>query len=174
MLSSYCSCPSVSLLLVSLLFMMACGSNEATQRSDSNQGLPSVNSETLSKGSMSGFNGQRSEVVIHEQEQFREFWQSLSGGLNSDEDSIPDVDFDTFMVVGVSMGEQPSSGYDITIQAIEHQEDADQLKVSVLETKPGPTCMNMTVMTHPHHIIKLNRQDAELVFDYQTEVKDCD
>lgn len=143
-----------------------------TSDSESSQNVPAM--ETLSKGSMSGMSGDGSEIVIRNQDDFEDFWRSISGGLMNDGASVPEVDFDTFMVLGVLMGEQPSSGYDIRIESVEEQSQREELHVKVVKTEPGVNCMNMTVMTHPHHIIKLNKQDAELVFEYETIINECE
>ncbi|MFW6347015.1 MAG: protease complex subunit PrcB family protein [Cyclonatronaceae bacterium] len=172
-LSEYPFC-GFSLVLASLLMMMACAGNDQTG-GENGDTPPDTAPElqTLSKGSMSDLNREGGEVVIRSEAEFEEFWNRLSGELVGSDGTVPDVDFDTFIVVGVFMGEQPSSGYDISIERVEQPGEGEPLQLEVRETEPGPECMNMTVITHPYHIIKLNKTDAELQFNYETEVNEC-
>jgi hypothetical protein len=129
--------------------------------------------QTLSKGAMTGTDAEPSEYVIRDSEAFRDFWRNLSGDFVNDS-NVPEVDFDTFMVVGAMMGQKPSSGYDISIENASVPEDEDTLQLSIVRTEPGQNCMNMTVLTYPHHIIKIRKYDGPVAFEYETVVNECD
>lgn len=160
---------SFMVILGLCLMMAACGNSENT----SGSGLPGSDMQTLSKGAMTSTDAEPSEYVIRDQEAFRNFWHNLSGDFVNDS-NVPEVDFDTFMVVGVMMGQKPSSGYDIAIDNASIQDNEDALQLSIVQTEPGPNCMNMTVITHPHHIIKIRKFEGTVTFEYETVVNECD
>lgn len=170
MLSLYPHFSSFALILASVMISIACTGNQKVAEEDDM--LPSPSMQTLSKGNMAGMDSEGGEVIICDKNEFEEFWRNLGSDLLNEDADIPEVDFDTFMVVGVFMGEQPSSGYDISIERVE-QQAPDSLQLQVQKTEPGPDCMNMTVLTHPYHIIKINKTEAELSFSYDTEIKEC-
>lgn len=148
--------------------MTSCGGSDKMPGMDQ----PGSEMQTLSKGAMTGSDAEPDEFVIRDQDAFKSFWHNLSGDFVNDE-SVPEVDFDSFMVVGVMMGQKPSSGYDINIESATVQEDAETLKLNVVRTEPGPSCMNMSVITHPHHIIKIRNYDGAVAFEYDTVVEEC-
>jgi hypothetical protein len=159
------------IVILSFGFMIAsCGNSENMPGS----GMSGSEMQTLSKGAMTGTDAEASEHVIRDQASFRSFWNELSGEFVND-GNVPEVDFDTFMVIGVMMGQKPSSGYDISIESasVQEDEDEDTLQLSVVRTEPGPNCMNMTVITHPHHIIKIRKYEGDVAFEYETVVEEC-
>lgn len=76
--------------------------------------------------------------------------------------SAPDVDFDKQMVVGVFLGNRPSSGYNVKITQILDQKD--YIEVKATETTPDKDKMTLTVMTYPYHLIKLEKSKKEVRF----------
>ncbi len=129
--------------------------------------------ETLSRGSMGGFaTAERGEEIIRSNDEFRALWQRMHNDIQQEDAGLPEVDFSRNVVVAVMMGEMPSSGYTIRVTGIEQHDD--HVKLSVMRTEPGPTCMNLTVITTPHHIVKIPNYEKEIRFDYTTRVEECD
>jgi len=160
------------LLILLVLLTYSCGNTNQSQETTDMEHMI----ETLSKGTMGspmlpGQNGEH-EILITNQEDFSTLWQQMHQGMGNGEEIVPEIDFERYMVVGVVMGEMPSSGYSIRIDDIEQQEE--HLNVNVLRTEPGPTCINLTVMTYPHHIIKVPATEQPFNFSYTTIVEECD
>jgi len=76
--------------------------------------------------------------------------------------SIPSLDFDKQMVVGVFLGNRPSSGYNVKVTQIIDQKDS--IEVYATETTPDTDKMSLTVMTAPYHIIKLDKSNKTVKF----------
>lgn len=77
----------------------------------------------------------------------------------------PEIDFSTHMVIAVFMGWRSSSGYGISIERITNM--GNEIIVNVKETYPGRGVGTLTVVTHPHHIIKVERVEKPIVFEVQ-------
>ncbi|MCH8568175.1 MAG: protease complex subunit PrcB family protein [Balneolales bacterium] len=159
------------LLLAACITLISCSSNQKSISEDRAQMPPIL--ETVSQGAHGGFssNGDK-EFVIRDSENFSQFWKNMHGPQLGQNENIPDINFQDFMIIAVFMGEMPSSGYSIGITEIESGENS--LTVKVQETRPGSTCMNMTVMTAPHHIVKIPSSDKDVSFVYNTQINECD
>ncbi len=162
------------LIFILGLNLVACGNSGEANINDISDMEDSL--ETISRGTMgspvmlpSENNG---EVIITDQERFSELWKQMHQGIGNDYDEAPEIDFSNFMVVGVFMGEMPSSGYSIRINEVAAADES--LKVHVSRTEPGPNCMNLTVITYPHHIVKIPATDKSVEFEYSTFVEDCE
>lgn len=70
----------------------------------------------------------------------------------------------THTVISVFMGARSSGGFGISIERITQVEN--EIIVSVKETYPGRTATTLAV-THPEHIIKLERVQKPIVFEAQ-------
>jgi hypothetical protein len=78
----------------------------------------------------------------------------------------PAVDFTSHMVVGVFMGNGPSSCYTTSIDGIVRT--ADKILVRELRSVPGPDIMCAMYVTTPAHLVVIPRSDLPVVFS--TEV----
>jgi hypothetical protein len=79
---------------------------------------------------------------------------------------VPDIDFNEYFAVGVSMGERNSGGYSTTITELTLQDKT--LHVTAHETIPGrdaPGGLTLA-LTQPYHILILPRRiNADDSFD---------
>jgi hypothetical protein len=92
-------------------------------------------------------------------------WASLWEQLQSTTDPapvLPGVDFSQNMVIVVTMGEQTSGGYYISIPRIRRTEDA--LVVTVRERRPQPHELVLAVLTQPYHIVVVPKTDLPVRF----------
>ena len=165
----------ILLITVIGLGLLACGNSGETSMVDLSNIQDSM--ETLSRGTMgspvsleTGYEGQ---IVISSQERFEELWKQMHQGIGNDLDAMPEIDFDRYTVLGVFMGEMPSSGYSIRISEITPQDDGS-LKAIVYRSEPGPTCMNLTVITYPHHIVKFKSYGREITIESTTFIEECE
>lgn len=89
--------------------------------------------------------GESRRLVIRDANGWNEFWSELGTG------DRPDVDFTKAVVVAVAAGQRPSGGYEI---AVDHVSQTDgELAVEVIETSPGPNCINSSSPSQPVDVV---------------------
>mmetsp|Transcript_36040 Transcript_36040/g.39833 ORF Transcript_36040/g.39833 Transcript_36040/m.39833 type:complete len:202 (-) Transcript_36040:101-706(-) len=115
--------------------------------------------QTIEHGFDSGFKNSAQEVFRLSSE-FEALWQSHST-IFSPPPNIPEVDFESDMVLGVFLGTQNSGGYDIEIKSIEENDSEISVKC---ETK-GPLGGIVTcALTQPFHIVKISKSTKPVRF----------
>jgi PrcB C-terminal len=92
----------------------------------------------------SGIKGAR-RLVIREQGTWSRFWAELGAGAK------PRVDFSKDLVIAVASGERSRGGHGIVVRRVSRS--GGQLRIEVLETSPGPTCMATTALTQPVDVV---------------------
>lgn len=117
--------------------------------------------ETIEKGFNSDFTVRRNYVVrVHED------WKNLWGSMHANVvplPKLPSVDFGTYFVVAVFLGERPTGGHSIEITRVVETEQA--VRAYVQETNPPPDTMVTQAFTQPYHIIKISRTEKQVVFE---------
>jgi len=121
--------------------------------------------ETIDKGTQSGYH-KRGSLVIKDQAGWENVWNLHTSNLDQIP-HVPEVDFNTDMVIAIFRGEFPSSGFYTEITNI--AESKDKLEVTVTETNDLQG-MLLDVMTYPYHIVKLRRSDLPVEFTYKTVI----
>jgi hypothetical protein len=84
---------------------------------------------------------------------------------------LPKVDFTKEMVIVVSMGRQPSGGYQIRITKV--VDASKTLRVEVMETLPGKSCLVTDMETYPCDIVLIKKSNKPLTFQTSQNTKDC-
>ncbi len=117
------------------------------------------------------------------QKTFDEFWIDLHDHFITNPPPPPTIDFDEYIVVAVTLGQRPTTGFGIGISCISYEEDppsapnADVLvRVEALEQIAGSNCNVIHAITKPYVIVKVSRDDVErltLAFDHSTTVNNC-
>ena len=82
----------------------------------------------------------------------------------------PDVDFDSEMVIGVFLGQRPSSGYGVEVRSC-HAENG-RVRVRVRETQPDPDTLQATVVTSPFRLVRVPRAEGEAVLEFVESTSD--
>jgi hypothetical protein len=111
-------------------------------------------------------------TTITTEAEWQQVWAKLFA-CASDAPDLPAVDFSREMLVVAALGERSSSGYSVAIGHAAVGSD-DTLHVRVIEYQPGRLCAVATVITYPVAIARVARTDAAVVFDTQTEARNCD
>jgi hypothetical protein len=103
----------------------------------------------------------RAQPSVHPVQDQAALTQVITGGraLGADQPPVPMVDFASSMVMLLSMGQQPSAGYQIGVTAATVRLDSRVLTVSSLWQQPEPGVMQATVVTQPCVIFSLPRGD---------------
>jgi hypothetical protein len=92
----------------------------------------------------SGIKGAR-RLVIREQGTWSRFWSELGAGAR------PKVDFSRDLVIAVASGERSRGGHEIVVRRVTRS--GGELRIEVLETAPGSTCMATSALTQPVDVV---------------------
>jgi hypothetical protein len=103
----------------------------------------------------------RAQPSVHPVPDQASLTQIITGGrmLGADQPPAPTVDFASNMVMLLSMGQQPSAGYQIGVTAATVRLDSRVLTVSSLWQQPEPGVMQAMVITQPCVIFSVPRGD---------------
>lgn len=80
------------------------------------------------------------------------------------------VDFSTQQVLASSAGEKPTGGYNISVTKIE--DTGDSVVVTVVQSIPGPGCINTEGKTHPFEFVLVPSRKPIQIFERQ-KVENC-
>lgn len=80
------------------------------------------------------------------------------------------VDFNTQQILVSSAGEKPTGGYNISVTKVEDSEDS--VVVTVVQSIPGPGCINTPGKTHPFEFVLIPSTKPIQVFERQ-KVENC-
>jgi len=111
-----------------------------------------------------------SRVVIRDAAQWGRFWEAIVANV-SPSPPAPPIDFQRQMVLAAAMGQRPSGGYVISIDAV--YLSGGTVHAVVKSVVPGPTCGSASVMTAPVVAVTIDRVDGEVRFVERTETRDC-
>ena len=121
-------------------------------------------------------------TVIRNQATYEELWsrlhadESTTDGEGSDP---PELSFDSHVVVAVVLGERPTGGYAVDIDAIQASEDGREMRVEFTESVPGGNCAVTQALTSPYVLVAVDVQDesidtnAEATFSKSEETRSC-
>lgn len=141
----------VGLTALMCLFLMACGQDKYTNTS------MQIISFTVIKSGLTDMkvNSQSlKSYVFSTPSGWETFWKQHNRQIPVS--PAPKVDFNTNLIIFVIDKDQPSSGYELTVDKI-GTVDAN-LYIYVTQTQPGPNCMTLSEMTQPYAIIQLNNK----------------
>lgn len=111
-------------------------------------------------GNESGITALR-ETAVRSEAEWKALWsQHTSNKIG--QTPAPALDFRRSMVVGIFLGDRPSSGYGVRITRIQVTKEA--LWVTYQETKPNPDLIQLTVMTQPFHLRTIPRSTLPVRF----------
>lgn len=113
------------------------------------------------------YNGLTTRItyVINENESWYDLWKRMHN-RSSSVPKLPSVNFTTNMVIAVFQGQCATSGYKTTITKI--LLTPVNYVVYIDEIHPGPNSINLQVITHPYHVVKIssNSSDFPVQFVY--------
>jgi hypothetical protein len=131
---------------------------------------------------VSGFSDRR-RMVIRDRDTLADVWKQIYSGSRSFTRSpggemvpnlpppAPQIDFSRKMLLVVTMGSEPTSGYAIVVDGV--YEQGDQLEVVVHNVSPGRGCVTLQYMTQPADIVEVEKREGSVVFRDVDIVTDC-
>ena len=163
-------------ILVSALLALVLVSPATAQQPLARAAGDPVPFKTIERGTSSTLTTPMDRVIF-DPEQFVELWLQLHANDPNRVAILPRVNFAEEMVIVVSMGEQPTTGYSIKVtklvEARGASPDRPLLKVFVRETRPGENCTVEPTPTQPFHVIKTKRFD-DVTFRRTSKLRACD
>ncbi len=106
--------------------------------------LADVEIRRIGRWVSSNIKGSR-RLVIRDNATWTRFWSELGAGVR------PQVDFSRDLVIAVASGERTTGGHDIVVQRV--QRTGGELRIEVLETRPGQGCMTTAALTQPVDVV---------------------
>lgn len=100
----------------------------------------------LAKGQLSQQTDQQLEIITGQPE-FRHFWNLFDQG------PAPSLDFTRESAIAVFLGERPTGGYSIHVDAVTRR--GDELLVEVVLQAPGPECITTQAFTQPYEMVSI-------------------
>ncbi len=91
-------------------------------------------------------------LVIDDNETWARFWRDHTSIQGSDP---PAVNFSSHFVAAMLLGQQPSTGYSISVEEV--AKAGEEYTVAFGKGRPGPGCPVAAVITHPFHVAKIDR-----------------
>lgn len=149
--------------------IIGCGSSNPAGIPPGATLVPSAEIDTLVDESYSGVTEPRREV-FRSDSAWGDFWETVHQ-TRSPRPEVPEIEFGRQMVIAVAMGQRPTGGYAIDIEAM--YRDDGTLHVLVLETSPGPSCGTTQALTQPVLAVAVAAAEGKVAFHEDSAVTDC-
>jgi hypothetical protein len=125
---------------------------------------------SLERGSISGYRYGDPEfygedLVFRTRPAFRQFWKQHAG-IWEPAPRMPEVDFDTEMVIATVMGYQPMGGSTTSVSSVDERRCRVEVSVSDVYFPGLGPAEGIAVLTNPYHIVAVPRSMKEPVFQH--------
>lgn len=156
---------SFSISLMALLFLLSTAAmgQEVERKTEF---------ETIAKSFASG-HSERTSYVVTTREEWETIWDAALANTFP-RPPAPEIDFNEHSIIAVFQGNQPSSGYDISITKV--MMSGKKMKIYVKEVLPDLPCKVLLVITQPFQIIQTEKiADASKVkFKVKSKITRCE
>lgn len=162
------------ILLTAAVFLSGWALYLSTTTKTSEEKFPAektIDFETIDKGGMSGFSQKehKKQYIVKREQEWQEVWDIAHANVLP-KPTLPEVDFETYIVLAVFQGNFPTGGYDVSVEKILVEES---VLVNTRETSPAVNCIVTQALTAPYQIIKIPKTEKEIVFTRQEEQRSC-
>jgi hypothetical protein len=106
------------------------------------------------------------QVVIRTPAQWKQVWTDIWQN-HSTHPALPEIDFAQEMVVVAALGERPTGGYSIFIDAA--STEADGIAVRIRSVSPTNGCGVTLALTQPVDIARIPRKEGRVRFEQRQE-----
>ena len=152
-----------------ILALTACGSPSSPAASDEPLPVVRLRQEPFSLTYASGLT-QPQRLLIRDQAAWQQAWAAIWRG-HSSQPAVPEVDFSREMIVLAALGERPTGGYGIFIDAASARSGG--IAVRIRSVSPGNACGVTQALTQPVDVARLPRRTGEAVYTEVQETQDC-
>ena len=114
--------------------------------------------------------GQAQNFVIKDAGAWSALWQRIYA-TQTPVPPLPDVDFNTQMVVAAALGSKPTGGYDVLLT--EAARDTGGIVIAVRAASPGAHCFVTLALTQPVDIARLVKTGGDVRFEQTRHTVDC-
>jgi|GEM_PF-3110186 len=108
----------------------------------------------------------RTNYLVDSPEKLAALWQLLPGAP-----AMPTVDFNTKTVIALFAGDRPTTGYDLSVSAI--NDTASTRMVYVVLNKPAASCMTGQMVTQPYVVFEVSKTDLAFSHTDTETTTDC-
>ena len=108
--------------------------------------------------------------VISTETDWQTLWDKIFSN-QSEKPPLPEIDFSRRTIVAVFDGEQPTGGFEISIQEIVETENS--FEVAVKAFSPGPRCAVTGTVTRPFDIVEIEKIEKPILFHVRHKVRNC-
>ena len=116
-----------------------------------------INFVVITTGATSGIKADMTSIYkLDTQQSWDEFWAQHSNNIQPAE-AAPVIDFNKDMVVAIVDTDQPSSGYELTVEQLQAVDD--KLYIFATRKQPGAGCVNLGMISQPFVIIQVPQSD---------------
>jgi hypothetical protein len=128
-----------------------------------------LRSEPFSLSYASGLK-ETQRIVVTDANTWQQVWSSIWRG-SSPELPMPQVDFESQIVVVAAMGERLTGGFTILIDSA--SETAAGMSIRIRSISPGAGCGTTQALTQPVDVARVSRHGGAVTFDERTETRQC-
>ena len=120
---------------------------------------------TIARGADSGYQSV-SQIVIDNSEQWSNLWQQHTYNTEPPP-PVPQVNFNSYSIVAVFAGEQPTGGYSVEILSVEtsssQTKEQGAIIITVQYCQPSAGDFVTEALTYPCHLIRIPKLDVSKV-----------
>jgi protease stability complex PrcB-like protein len=118
---------------------------------------PNATMKTVDKGPNSNIDTAR-QVTVRSAVDFATLWKSHAADRK-----MPDVDFNSNMVVGIFLGSRPTAGF--AVEIVSAQPEGGALIVKYKEARPSRDAISAQVITTPFHLVAVPKAEGTVRFE---------
>ncbi len=143
--------------LAAVLFLLVGCSDESNQDAKTPAAPTPLNFVMVSEGSTSGIKADMTSVYkLDTPDSWQKFWHEHHQNMEP-QAPAPTIDFNKDMVIAIVDTDQPSSGYQLSIDQLQAVDQ--NLYVFATRTQPGAGCVSLGMISQPFVILQVPKSD---------------
>jgi hypothetical protein len=157
----------LSVILIAI-FLIACGGkeNKAEEQKETTQKSGGVGYTILVSGAQSGITEPMDTIITNETE-LDSLWKDHYSYMNITPEP-PSIDFKQDVVVGVFLGDQPTTGFWIRLDSVYIKQD-QEIVAMTMNSGPDTSAVVLEMVTQPFVIAAITKTDKHIQFDIQAQ-----
>lgn len=150
------------------IFLIACGGkeNKAEAQKETTKKAPGVTYTILASGAQSGI-AEPMDTIITTEAELDTLWQKHYSYLGVTPET-PNIDFKKDVVIGIFLGNQPTTGYWIRMDSLYVNGDQEIVAIT-MNSGPDSNTVVIDMVTQPFVIASITKTDKHIQFDIQPQ-----